>query len=223
MNKKQEFYFVFLLVLIIFIFNSEKTLSQNYFTEIYIGIGNTLGYSSPDDFIYDYTYFNIDFGNIFNIYEEEIKTYYFPFVYYIGIMLNKKFIYYMFEVEIATFFSRWNYPFTIPYIGLINYYKIGTGLYYKFGNIILKVGINTGVGFYLMKVFDVSHIENQEYIGQILYDGFVFLEPQLSIGFRLTSNFIIYFGEKIQWGLFFTKQLKVFNPTNIFIMLSIII
>ncbi|MFN3412363.1 MAG: hypothetical protein ACK4YF_09415 [Exilispira sp.] len=88
---------------------------------------------------------------------------------------------------------------------------------------ILRAGCYTGFGYYLLKIFSISQPENNDFNGQILLDGFVFIEPKISIGFQLSENFIIYIGKNIQWGLFFSKQLKEFSPSNIFLILSIII
>ncbi|MFN3412362.1 MAG: hypothetical protein ACK4YF_09410 [Exilispira sp.] len=69
---------------------------------IYFGIGNSFGYTiSPN--IYDYMWFNIDFGTLFNIYEEDYY-YYYPLDFYIGFILNKKHFYLSGEIEIANFF-----------------------------------------------------------------------------------------------------------------------
>lgn len=206
---------IIIFILILFIFDL-FLYGQNNNYEIYLGIGNSFGYTNSAE-IYDHMWFNIDFGDIFYIYEEDYN-YYFPVDFYIGLILDKKYFYFSAEVEISNFFSTNNLI-----LGFLNYFKFGTGIYYKYGRLILRAGCYTGIGYYLLKIFSVSNIGNSEFVGEILFDGFIFIEPKVSIGLQLTPNFIIYLGKNIQWGLFFTKQLKEFAPSNIFLMISIII
>jgi hypothetical protein len=210
----KNIYILFILILLILCFTSTLVKAQTHYIEVYSGCGNT--FTSKG-----YTFFNMDFSNIFTSTEEIIYSIYMPIDYYFGFMINKKYLYFNGEIEIANFFSVSENGG--DYSGLLNYFKGGSGFYFSLGPFLLKIGLNAGLGFYLLKVFQVTNPENLGYIGQILADGFIFIEPTLAIGVKLGSNFTIYLGQYIQYGLFFSKQLNSFSPSNTYLLISVTI
>jgi len=183
-------YILFIFISIFFCFFSINVKAQENYIEIYTGAGNTFNSRG-------YTNFNADFSYIFTSAEPAIYSIYAPIDYYLGLMLNKRYIFFNLEIEIANFFSVSSDSFSYCLSGFINYFKGGAGFYFTLGPFSLKISANTGVGFYLLKVFDVKNTENLQYIGQILADGFIFIEPEVAIGVKLGTNLIIYLGHYV--------------------------
>lgn len=126
---------------------------------------------------------------------------------------------YFISIELETIFLC-NYIDFINYqFNLFLFLKVGIGLNYDIGPLIIRFGIFLSPGFYILNEKYYSYMYNM-LIKNERNDLYICFQPFISFGLKIQQNFALYIGFRQKYFIFFNSFFPNFQPYDIYIMFS---